>query len=114
MVIVLAPVIADPGDTPTLRLIVVVPGLVTVEPARTEKAVAVPSGTTTAAACALPASGPATKSATRAAAEVRRTLRRGKAGVRVGTIGRNPLLVTHGALPRRGVHRVSRGRCAEV
>ena len=58
MVIVLPPVMAVPGETPTLRSIVVVPVFVTVEPAKTEKAAAVPRGTTTAAAWALLANGP--------------------------------------------------------
>jgi hypothetical protein len=71
---VLPPVIAVPGETPTLRSMVVAPVLVTVEPASTENAEAVPSGTTVAAAWALLASGPARNNAIRALAEVIRTL----------------------------------------
>lgn len=66
-----APVIAVPGETPTFLSMTVVPVLVTVEPASTEKAEALPSGTTT-AAWALFARGPARSSAARAATEVAR------------------------------------------
>src|SRR5680860_1099836 len=80
------PVIEVPGERPTLSLMVVGPVLVTVEPASTEKAVAVPSGGVVAAAKALFARGPPRNSAVSAATEMIRTSRRpsserGKTGI---------------------------------